>query len=89
MPPNPNLIKSHEFSSHHRLSILKSKYCGCFYCLKIFRPGEIQEWCDINVDGINQTALCPFCGIDSVLADFDVKITLELLKEMNEHWFNI
>ena len=29
---------------------------------------EVYEWCDGNVEG-NRTALCPNCGIDSVLGD--------------------
>lgn len=48
--------------------------CGCFYCLATFPGGEIHTWVD---DG--QTALCPRCGIDSVLADVIDDATLRTL----------
>lgn len=35
---------------------------GCYGCLEVFKPSEIRSWTD---DG--QTALCPRCGIDSVV----------------------
>jgi hypothetical protein len=47
----------------HRTRVLASKNVGCFYCLKIFSPAEIEEW---TLDGC---ALCPHCGIDSVLPE--------------------
>jgi hypothetical protein len=50
----------------HRDEILASDMCGCFYCLAVFPPNEVTEWTDKTV-GIGQTALCPKCGIDSVI----------------------
>lgn len=57
-----DLQAAHRHSSLHRGEVLASDTCACFYCLKSFPPSEIGEWVD---DG--QTALCPRCGIDSVL----------------------
>ncbi|WP_420489523.1 hypothetical protein [Neobacillus niacini] len=37
---------AHRFSSHHRKELVKDNICGCFYCLKIFNPSEITDWCD-------------------------------------------
>ena len=34
-----------------------------------------------------RTAICPICGIDSVLGDASVEITAELLETMNSHYF--
>ena len=34
-----------------------------------------------------KTAICPICGIDSVLGDASVEITAELLEAMNEYYF--
>ncbi len=77
----------HQFSSFHRNIILQSKTCGCFYCLSMFKPTQITEWIDEDESGIGQTALCPFCGIDSVVADQSASITLELLSKMKKYWF--
>ena len=57
--------------------------CGCFYCKKIFNPNEIQEWCDQQM-----TAICPYCGVDSIIPETDkIKITNELLEELNKKYF--
>lgn len=77
-----DIIAAHKFSSNHRESILKSKVCGCFYCLEVFKPNEIVYWIDND-----HTALCPKCRIDSVIADADLKIDRQFLEEMQKHWF--
>lgn len=53
-------------NTHHRQSGIRASRCGCFYCLQIFNGHEIVEWVD---DGL--TALCPFCGIDSVISEYE------------------
>ena len=85
--PQSDLLSIHKLSTNHRASILKSKQCGCFCCLNTFTPDKITEWCDTDEQNVGQTALCPFCGTDSVLADFDLEITADLLKLMREYWF--
>lgn len=62
-----NLHDAHRRSANHRDDVLASEICGCFYCCGRFRPSEIDEWVDRDDDGVPQTALCPHCGIDSVL----------------------
>jgi hypothetical protein len=75
--------KAHRFSSHHRNDLEKDRICGCFYCLKIFIPYEITEWCDNE-----KTALCPNCGIDSVIGESSgFPITELFLKDMHQEWF--
>ena len=81
------LLNLHNFSTKNRTSILKSKQCGCFSCLNIFAPDEITDWSDENEENIGQTALCPFCSVDSVLPDAEVEITVDTLKSMQEYWF--
>ena len=77
------VIKAHQFSKNNKDTLLKDKVCGCFYCLKIFEPSEIQGWVDEN-----KTAICPYCGIDSIISESSgLSITEEFLKEMNEYWF--
>ena len=59
---------AHEHSIFNKKEILKSKFCGCFYCLKVYQATEIVEWTD-NDNLKGETALCSFCGIDSVIGD--------------------
>jgi hypothetical protein len=62
--------------------------CGCFYCRAIHPPSEITEWVDEDPAGGGQTALCPRCGIDSVIGDSSgFPVTLEFLEEMHRCWF--
>jgi hypothetical protein len=77
---------AHQACSRHREQIEKSKLCACFYCRKTFSPTQIDEWIDEPNGG--QTALCPFCGIDSVLGDASgYKFTHEFLAAMQKRWF--
>jgi hypothetical protein len=74
---------AHKHSSKHRSEIENSSVCGCFYCGKTFEPKEILDWID---DG--NTALCPKCGIDSVIGSGSgLVISKEFLDEMNGYWF--
>ncbi|WP_088071951.1 cytoplasmic protein [Gottfriedia luciferensis] len=75
--------KAHRFSSHHRNELKKDNLCGCFYCIKIYSPSEITEWCDNE-----KTAICPYCGIDSVIGESSgFPITELFLKGMHKVWF--
>jgi hypothetical protein len=67
---------------------MASSICGCFYCTAQYPPEKIVDWIDEDLAGQGQTALCPECGIDSVIGDksgFDV--SLEFLIEMRAYWF--
>lgn len=78
-----DFINAHVCSSLNKKQLLKAKSCGCFYCLKIFDPKLIVDWCDDN-----QTAICPYCGIDSIIYDSEVyPVTKPLLEQMRKHWF--
>jgi hypothetical protein len=80
----PDYIDAHEFSSNHKEQLLKDKICGCFYCLNIYNPNEIEEW----IKDITGTAICPYCGIDSVIGESSgYSITVEFLSKMKKHWF--
>lgn len=62
-------------------------HCGCFYCKSIYSASEVKEWCDNDGRG-DKTALCPKCGIDSVLGDTTfVELIPELLELMNMLFF--
>lgn len=81
-------ISAHKRSSIHRDTLLLSDSCGCFHCCEIYSPKLIEEWVDENDSGIGQTAMCPKCGIDSVISVCaDVAESKDLLKRMQRHWF--
>lgn len=74
---------AHRFSSLHRAQIESSDVCGCFYCLSVFPPEQIVEWVDSG-----KTAICPKCGIDSVVgSESGVPLTPEFLGQMKHYWF--
>lgn len=81
-------IKSLLFELHHSTfrnwkQIKNSKVCGCFNCCRVFRPQDIKEWCDNDGRG-DPTAICPNCGLDSVIGDdCGVQITTSFLELMN------
>lgn len=80
---------AHKFSQPTKEDIENSKFCGCFYCCRSFRPKDkpIEEW----VGKEPHYALCPYCGIDSVLAGISgLPINdKDFLKQMYNHWFAI
>jgi transcription elongation factor Elf1 len=81
---NDIIIKSHKHTIHHKNEVLKSDICGCFYCTSTFQAIEILEWTDEG-----ETALCPNCGIDSVIGNnsgYPVS-NIDFLKQMHKHWF--
>ena len=80
--------QAHKHSSLHRQELLNSDNCGCFYCLSIFKPNKIEEWIDEDNDNIGQTALCPKCGIDSIIGSKSgFPITKDFLNKMKTYWF--
>jgi len=77
---------AHKHSSNHRAKLQQDSRCGCFYCLRVFDPKEIVAW----VDDLDGTAVCPYCGIDSILGESSgFPIAEEFLKKMRAHWFSI
>src|ERR1700761_3966712 len=72
----------HSKSSRGKAWLLASQRCGCFYCLKEFSADQINQWVDDA-----QTALCPYCEIDSVIAVDAQSANHELLEAMHIRWF--
>lgn len=78
------IISAHRFCTNNKPLLLHDSKCGCFYCLSIFAPSEIHEW----IQDTEGTALCPYCGIDSVIGEGSgYPITTEFLSKMKEYWF--
>lgn len=79
---NLDYIKSHKYVNNNRKDIQKSKLCVCVYCMEKFPPSKIEDWISNDT-----TAICPYCSVDSVLGDFSVVITDELIRKMYGYWF--
>ncbi len=78
-----NYVRAHKHCSRHRSEIERSERCGCFYCLESFPPREIQEWTDSDT-----TAMCPRCGIDSVIGSASgFSLSQQFLQRMHHYWF--
>ena len=79
------LDAAHKHCRHHLAELKSSEICGCFYCCGAFKPGEIEDWTDDD-----DTALCPRCGIDSVLGSasgYPVD-DQQFLRKMCARWFS-
>lgn len=87
------VVDAHKWSTHQRERYYAKDIVGCFYCEDQFQAADIEDWCDER--GVKRcTALCPSCGIDSVISISDtLKIGVgreefdELLSEMKKYWF--
>jgi hypothetical protein len=58
--------------------------------LKIFKPDQITNWIAEVIDNIDRgtTAICPFCGIDSIIGDRSgFPIEAAFLQRMRNRWF--
>ena len=78
--------EAHEACFKNWRLLKKSKMCGCFYCLETYPASEVVDWCDEK--DRRRTALCPYCGIDSVIPDASGwPLDADFLKEMKYWWF--
>ena len=82
------VIAAHKRSSNHREAVSQATECGCFYCCAVFQPVEITDWTDPASDDVNEgtTALCPKCGIDSVIP-LQSGMDVDFLRRMKAFWF--
>ena len=95
MSLDPKTIKqAHRLAATNRKLILASKECGCFHCEAVFAPSSIEEWIEETQGNYSKapdpfTAVCPECGIDSVLGDAcEYSVTdPAFLRAMRIHWF--
>lgn len=79
------LVAAHKHSFKNRSELERSEECGCFYCLSIFPPSEIELWADEG-----KTAVCSRCDVDSVLGSASgYPITKEFLFNMRRRWFEM
>lgn len=71
------------YSFKNKKLFLTSKTIACYCCMKSFTMDDIVCWLDNN-----ETALCPFCGIDSVVG-FLGEVDMEFLKIENQNQFGV
>lgn len=86
------LISVYDKSLGNAASVLsdRNQRCACFACKRIFPASEIRD-CDVFDDNAitllesdcKQTVLCPHCRTDAVLCEKDVKITEQLVDDLN------
>lgn len=68
--------------------IRASSICGCYYCMKTFKPDEITEWTAADKKG-DSDGVCPKCGIDAVIGSAaGYPIEQWLLRRLCCHWFS-
>lgn len=86
---SPPEVLAHAASSNNMEQLKNDKLCGCFYCLRIFDPAEIEEWIiDDNPIDRYGTAICPHCDVDSVIAESaGYPLTEAFLRKMKNCWF--
>lgn len=77
----------YRLSSRNRDSVQGTRQCGCFHCLRTFEASAVANWVP-QADGVEVTALCPFCDIDSVLPARDgTEVDADMLRAMHAYWF--
>jgi len=89
LPDAPLEDLAHSASSNNMEQLQQDSLCGCFYCLQIFDPTEIEEWLiDDNAIDYKGTAVCPYCGVDSIIAkSAGYPLTIDFLQKMKKRWF--
>jgi hypothetical protein len=87
-PTDPNkqlYLDAQLHASKHRAEVEASSRCGCYFCFRTFPPSSIVKWIDAE-----QTALCPSCGVDSVLGGASShRLDDRFLRAMHGHFFNV
>lgn len=77
--PFTHLIEAHKRCNRNKPVLEQGEDASCFYCCTTFKVAGIKEWIRSE-----QTALCPRCGIDSVLPGL---LEQSFLQEMQDYWF--
>ena len=77
-------IKAHDLSFQNGSLIKKADLCGCFHCMQLIKPEEIKEWVPNET-----TAICPRCGVDSIIPNTkEIPLDRLLLQHMRIYWFD-
>lgn len=75
----------HSHSIRNRKEIDQSEYCHCFSCIRSYPSPVVMNFIK---DGESETALCPYCSIDTVIGDAcGLELNPEILTALNKQWF--
>ena len=71
------------FATSNRRALEHSDQAGCYYCKKIYNAALVTDFLENE-----ETALCPKCGIDSVIpSNSPIELTPQNLVDLNRYWF--
>lgn len=85
-PLSPQQIDEYlAHSVNNGTEILRSRQAGCFFCESLFSAKEIHDW---DSQSNSLTAVCPRCGMHSVIGDaFGLPLDEEILHEVRKARF--
>lgn len=81
------------WNKQHKDLLSISENAGCYYCCQIFPANTVKEWCKSAYKkgekalAHSDCAICPNCGIDSVLPDAKVNLSTDLLERLHIYAF--
>lgn len=84
--PETTLKQAHKRCFRNQKTRQASTEAGCFHCQSVYPAHEVREYVRENCDG--RTAVCPRCGIDSVIGSAaGYPLTGKFLAAMEQYWF--
>jgi len=84
--PESLLRHAHKRTFRNEQTLSASTDAGCFYCCETYPASQVTDWVSERQGG--RTAICPRCGIDSVLgSSAGIPLTPEFLRAMEQYWF--
>jgi hypothetical protein len=82
-PTDSLCAAAHKHASQNRVELQASARCACFFCFRTFPSASITAWIDSS-----QTALCPKCGVDSVIGSAsEHRLDDAFLRRMHQQFF--
>lgn len=78
----------HSYCSENKEILSQTEDAFCFYCKQKVNFADIDDWCD-ELSG-KESAICPHCGIDSVVPykiDGVYELDDKMLDEMHKYYF--
>jgi len=73
------IIKAYDETKDNVENIKASNMCGCYTCLNIFEASKVKAYVD-------NSAVCPYCGEQSLIPDVDIELTDDFLLLVNKFW---
>ena len=70
--------------TQNKMLLNQSNYAACYSCKRIFKSKDVTTFLNEGVG----TAVCPYCGIDSVLGDkTGLGLSVENIQQLHDYWF--